>query len=141
MKILVTGASGFIGGRFARFALEQSLDVRVNGRRAEGVEHLVRRGAEFIQGDLNDADLVRDLCRDVEAVVHCAGAVGLWGLSIWLMRGDWLALLALAPAALHLAWQVRTLNPAYGVNALTRFRSNRFAGALVAAACFVVGNA
>ena len=79
MKILVTGASGFIGGRFARFALEQGLDVRVNGRRAEGVEHLVRRGAEFIQGDLNDADLVRDLCRDVEAVVHCAGAVGLWG--------------------------------------------------------------
>lgn len=79
MKILVTGASGFIGGRFARFALEQGLDVRVNGRRAEGVEHLVRRGAEFIQGDLNDADLVRNLCRDVEAVVHCAGAVGLWG--------------------------------------------------------------
>ncbi|AVE05407.1 NAD-dependent epimerase/dehydratase family protein [Pseudomonas palleroniana] len=79
MKILVTGASGFIGGRFARFALEQGLDVRVNGRRAEGVEHLVRRGAEFIQGDLNDADLVRELCRDVEAVVHCAGAVGLWG--------------------------------------------------------------
>ena len=28
MKILVTGASGFIGGRFARFALEQGLDVR-----------------------------------------------------------------------------------------------------------------
>ena len=79
MKILVTGASGFIGGRFARFALEQGLDVRVNGRRAEGVEHLVRRGAEFIQGDLNDPDLARNLCRDVEAVVHCAGAVGLWG--------------------------------------------------------------
>ena len=41
MKILVTGASGFIGGRFARFALEQGLDVRVNGRRAESVEHLL----------------------------------------------------------------------------------------------------
>ena len=59
MKILVTGASGFIGGRFARFALEQGLNVRVNGRRAEGVEHLVRRGAEFIQGDLNDPELVQ----------------------------------------------------------------------------------
>ncbi|BAQ76493.1 MULTISPECIES: NAD-dependent epimerase/dehydratase family protein [Pseudomonas] len=79
MKILVTGASGFIGGRFARFALEQGLEVRVNGRRAEAVEHLVRRGAEFIPGDLSDADLVRELCRDVDTVVHCAGAVGLWG--------------------------------------------------------------
>jgi nucleoside-diphosphate-sugar epimerase len=79
MKILVTGASGFIGGRFARFALEQGLSVRVNGRRAEGVEHLVRRGAEFIQGDLGDPELVQVLCDDVEAVVHCAGAVGTWG--------------------------------------------------------------
>ncbi|AYF90287.1 NAD-dependent epimerase/dehydratase family protein [Pseudomonas sp. JS3066] len=79
MKILVTGASGFIGGRFARFALEQGLDVRVNGRRPEGVEHLVKRGAEFVQGDLSDTDLVLRLCDDVEAVVHCAGAVGVWG--------------------------------------------------------------
>jgi len=79
MKILVTGASGFIGGRFARFALEQGLSVRVNGRRAEGVEHLVRRGAEFIQGDLTDPELVLRLCHDVESVVHCAGAVGAWG--------------------------------------------------------------
>ncbi|HEY0285643.1 MAG TPA: NAD(P)-dependent oxidoreductase [Pseudomonas sp.] len=79
MKILVTGASGFIGGRFARFALEQGMNVRVNGRRAQGVEHLVRRGAEFIQGDLTDPDLVLRLCHDVEAVVHCAGSVGAWG--------------------------------------------------------------
>nr|WP_298118586.1 NAD-dependent epimerase/dehydratase family protein [uncultured Pseudomonas sp.] len=79
MKILVTGASGFIGGRFARFALEQGLSVRVNGRRAEGVEHLVKRGAEFVQGDLADPELVQRLCVDVEAVVHCAGAVGVWG--------------------------------------------------------------
>ena len=79
MKILVTGASGFIGGRFARFALEQGFSVRVNGRRAEGVEHLVRRGAEFIQGDLSELERVHALCDDVEAVVHCAGAVGTWG--------------------------------------------------------------
>lgn len=79
MKILVTGASGFIGGRFARFALEQGLSVRVNGRRPEAVEHLVRRGAEFVQGDLSDPELAQRLCQDVEAVVHCAGAVGVWG--------------------------------------------------------------
>lgn len=79
MKILVTGASGFIGGRFARFALEQGLAVRINGRRPEAVEHLVRRGAEFVQGDLVDPKLALALCDDVEAVVHCAGAVGVWG--------------------------------------------------------------
>ncbi|MDG9883259.1 NAD(P)-dependent oxidoreductase [Pseudomonas putida CSV86] len=79
MGILVTGASGFIGGRFARFALEQGLDVRVNGRRAEGVEHLVRRGAQFIPGDLSDPEVARRLCQGIDTVVHCAGAVGNWG--------------------------------------------------------------
>lgn len=69
-----------------------------------------------------------------------AAAVGLWGLAFWLLRGDGIALLALVPAALHLGWQVVTLDPADGSNPLDRFRSNRFAGALVAAACFVVGN-
>lgn len=88
MKILVTGASGFIGGRFARFALEQGFSVRVNGRRADGVEHLVRRGAEFIQGDLIDPELVRELCHDVEAVVHCAGAVGVWGRKQDFLQGN-----------------------------------------------------
>lgn len=88
MKILVTGASGFIGGRFARFALEQGMSVRINGRRAEGVEHLVRRGAEFVQGDLTDPQLVRALCDDVDAVVHCAGSVGVWGRRQDFMLGN-----------------------------------------------------
>jgi 4-hydroxybenzoate polyprenyltransferase len=68
-------------------------------------------------------------------------AVALWGLAFWLLREDLVALLALVPAALHLGWQVATLDPADAANPLARFRSNRFAGALVAAACFVVGNA
>ena len=74
------------------------------------------------------------------AVIYGVSA-GFWGLSFWLYRGDWLAILALLPAALHLAWQVITLDPEENANPLARFRSNRFAGALVAAACFVVGNA
>lgn len=88
MRILVTGASGFIGGRFARLALERGLDVRVSGRRAEGVEHLVRRGAQFIPGDLGDAELARRLCQGVEAVVHCAGAVGHWGPHQTFVQGN-----------------------------------------------------
>ncbi len=70
-----------------------------------------------------------------------AAAIGLWGLGIWLYRPDWIAILALAPVALHLLWQVATLDPANADNPLARFRSNRWTGALMAAACFVVGNA
>ncbi len=70
-----------------------------------------------------------------------AAAVGLWGLGFWLYRADPLALLALVPVAGHLAWQVATLDADDPANPLARFRSNRWAGALMAAACFVVGNA
>ncbi len=69
-----------------------------------------------------------------------AVAVALWGLAIWLLRGDPIALLALLPMAGHLAWQVLTLNAKDGDDALAKFRSNRFAGLLLAAACYVVGN-
>ncbi|MBO3275002.1 NAD-dependent epimerase/dehydratase family protein [Pseudomonas schmalbachii] len=88
MKILVTGASGFIGGRFARYALDQGLEVRVNGRRAEALQPLLERGAEFMPGDLDDQALVRRLCDGVEAVVHCAGAVGVWGRREYFEHGN-----------------------------------------------------
>lgn len=68
-------------------------------------------------------------------------AVVLWALAFWLLRADWIALLTLLPAALHLLWQVATLDPADADNPLARFRSNRTTGALVAVACFIVGNA
>jgi len=74
-------------------------------------------------------------------IAFYALALALWALAFWLLRHDWLALLALVPAAFQLLWQGMTLDLADGANALARFRSNRFAGALVAAACFVVGNA
>lgn len=70
-----------------------------------------------------------------------AATIALWGLGIWLYRPDVFALVALAPVALHLVWQVATLDPSDPDNPLERFRSNRWAGALMAAACFVVGNA
>ncbi len=68
-------------------------------------------------------------------------ALTLWGLAFLLLREDWLALLALVPAGAHLMWQAFTLEPGDSDNALARFRSNRFAGLLMAAACYVVGNA
>lgn len=68
-------------------------------------------------------------------------ALALWAMAFWTMRPDWVALVALVPMALHLGFQVTTLDPADGENALARFRSNRDAGLVMALACWVVGNA
>ena len=68
-------------------------------------------------------------------------ALTFWTLAFWFLRPDPLAMLALLPMALHLIWQAVTLIPGDNDNALARFRSNRFAGLLMALACWVVGNA
>jgi 4-hydroxybenzoate polyprenyltransferase len=55
------------------------------------------------------------------------------------VRPDWLALAALAPAALHLANQALRADPKDGELALRLFRSNRTCGLLVFLAMLVVG--
>ena len=67
------------------------------------------------------------------------GAVALWALAFWLLRPDWIALLALLPAALHLGWQVVRLGDVSPQNTLMLFRANRSAGLLMFAACAVTG--
>ena len=62
-----------------------------------------------------------------------------WGTALWLIRPDPLALAALIPVAVHLGWQVATLDAADGSNALVRFRANRTTGLLLFLACATVG--
>lgn len=79
---------------------------------------------------------------------HIRGGVALfylltligWGMAIYSVRPQGQALIALVPAALHLAMQVATLK-ADGDNALDHFRSNRLAGLLAALGFVVVGAA
>jgi 4-hydroxybenzoate polyprenyltransferase len=66
-------------------------------------------------------------------------AVLFWSAAMWLVRPDWLAILALAPAALHLAGQALRADPDDGGLALELFRSNRTCGFLIFLAMLVVG--
>ena len=66
-------------------------------------------------------------------------AILCWAAALWRERPDGLALVALVPIALHLAWQVSTLDAEDGGDALAKFRANRFAGLLMFVACLVVG--
>lgn len=68
-------------------------------------------------------------------------ALLLWGAAIWQVRPQLLAVVALLPMALHLGWQVVDLRADDEQDALTKFRSNRFAGLLMFLACLVVGTA
>ncbi|CAN5210088.1 4-hydroxybenzoate octaprenyltransferase [soil metagenome] len=72
-------------------------------------------------------------------------ALILWGAAFWMVRPDPFAIVALLPMAAQLGWQVVTLrldtDDAGGMDALAKFRSNRFAGLLMALACAAVGSA
>ena len=65
----------------------------------------------------------------------------LWAAAVWAVRPDPVALLALLPMALHLAWQATSLRPDDCDDALAKFRSNRTAGLLMFLACLAVGTA
>ena len=73
------------------------------------------------------------------ALFYALALVG-WAIAIWHVRPQGQALVALAPVAVHLLFQVTTLNND-GSNALGAFRSNRLAGMLTALACIVAGAA
>jgi 4-hydroxybenzoate polyprenyltransferase len=71
----------------------------------------------------------------------CYGlALLLWGIAFWTTARVPLAFVALLPLALHFFWQVAFLEQD-GADPLAKFRSNRFAGLLMFAACLVVGSA
>ncbi len=91
MKILVTGAAGFIGSHLAERLLKEGYGVKgldsfldYYPRRIK--EHNVRglngkKGFEFIEGDILDLDLVK-LLGGVDAVFHQAAIAGVrssWG--------------------------------------------------------------
>lgn len=82
MKILVTGATGFIGERYIRHLAEHRSDVRLHftGRQIEKGNALAAlTGAHYFRGDLLDVPYLQHICKDMDAVVHCAGLSGVWG--------------------------------------------------------------
>ncbi|MCW4386704.1 NAD-dependent epimerase/dehydratase family protein [Salinibacterium sp. SYSU T00001] len=74
MRVLVTGASGALGGDVARLLLGSGHEVRTLQRRPSGVE-----GAEDVLGSVTDAAARERACAGVDAVVHLAAKVSMAG--------------------------------------------------------------
>ncbi|GAA1982136.1 NAD-dependent epimerase/dehydratase family protein [Isoptericola halotolerans] len=74
MTVLVTGASGLLGGAVARVLVERGDGVRTLQRRPSGVA-----GAEGVAGSVTDPAVVARALDGVDAVVHLAAKVSLAG--------------------------------------------------------------
>ena len=80
MRLLVTGGMGFIGSNFIRIMLANSTDANIvnldrlsygsNPTNLTGIERTAQY--KFVQGDINDIELLKKLTKDREAVVNFA---------------------------------------------------------------------
>ncbi|MBM3461715.1 MAG: NAD-dependent epimerase/dehydratase family protein [Armatimonadetes bacterium] len=77
MRILVTGARGFLGRGIAERLMERGEQVAVLVRSSD--DALARRGAEMVLTDLGDRDRVMAACAGRDLVYHVAAKAGIWG--------------------------------------------------------------
>ncbi|XP_010547843.1 PREDICTED: uncharacterized protein LOC104819464 [Tarenaya hassleriana] len=86
MKILVTGASGFLGGRLCHALLRRGHAVRALVRRTSDLSCLppttssaaAGEPLELVYGDVTDYRSVLDACSDCDVVFHAAALVEPW---------------------------------------------------------------
>ncbi|HTT49054.1 MAG TPA: hopanoid-associated sugar epimerase [Pseudolabrys sp.] len=77
-KILITGASGFVGSAVARQLVDAGYSVRALVRGASPRAHLAGLGLEFSEGDLRDRKSVERATGGVRYVFHVAADYRLW---------------------------------------------------------------
>lgn len=75
MRVLLTGASGFIGSWVARELLRRGHEVRVLVRPTSNLRNLAGLAVEHAPGDVLDAPSVARALEGRDAVVHTAGLV------------------------------------------------------------------
>ncbi len=72
-RVLVTGATGFIGRRLVTELLRQSVGIRILVRDANRAVMLGDSGISLHEGNLEDSSRLDGLCEDVDTVFHLAG--------------------------------------------------------------------
>src|SRR5579872_1347351 len=74
--VLVTGASGYIGGRLVEALLGRGTAVRAMSRRPERLSRFRERGAEVIAGDVLERSTLRNALQGVGAAYYLIHSMG-----------------------------------------------------------------
>jgi dihydroflavonol-4-reductase len=77
-KVLVTGATGFIGSAVAKALCEAGFAVRATALPTSPRHHLAGLDLDFYEGDLRDPSSVRTAMVDIQYVFHLAADYRLW---------------------------------------------------------------
>ena len=78
-KVLVTGATGFLGKYVVEELVEHGYQVRAFGRNSKIGRSLENTSVSFFQGDLTNADDVTEACKEMDLVVHAGALSTVWG--------------------------------------------------------------
>ena len=78
MKVLVTGATGFVGGNLARTLVARGYDVRVLVRRNGNAPALENLNVEQVNGDLRDRESLARALEGCHGLFHCAAVYSFW---------------------------------------------------------------
>ncbi len=77
-KVLITGASGFVGSAVARKLIEAGYSVRALVRHSSPRAHLDGLGLDFFEGDLRDKNSIAGAMAGMKFVFHVAADYRLW---------------------------------------------------------------
>jgi nucleoside-diphosphate-sugar epimerase len=77
--VFVTGGSGFIGGALIRRLVGDGIRVRAMARSDRSVSAVGNAGAEPVQGDLSDPQVLREGAEGCDVAFHAAARLGDWG--------------------------------------------------------------
>jgi nucleoside-diphosphate-sugar epimerase len=80
MRVLITGATGFLGEHLTRRLLRDGASVRALARSAAKARPLVDQGAELVEGEVTDEGAVRRALEDVSVIYHLAGKLFIPGV-------------------------------------------------------------
>lgn len=78
MKVLITGAAGFLGTNIVLACLNKGWKVRAFTLEGSPVNYIQHPDVEIQYGDVADAGAVRNAMSGVDAVIHCAGDTSFW---------------------------------------------------------------